>query len=67
MTPAAAQKHLTRVLTKMEQKEAELQERVGDAYPRSMRASDQKMIQALRAILDAAPPVQAKAKKNAEN
>ncbi|MEF9946815.1 MAG: hypothetical protein RR800_00485 [Comamonas sp.] len=51
MTPAASRKHLSKVLAKLEKREAELQQSHGDAYPRSVRTFDQKTIQALKTIL----------------
>lgn len=51
MTPAASRKHLLKVLARLEAIEADLQQRLGDAYPRSMRTSDQKTIKALKTLL----------------
>lgn len=63
MTPAAAKKHLAGVLTKMEEKEAELQQRCGDVYPQSVRARDKKTIQALRTLLAGAGQTQKEPKQ----
>lgn len=51
MRPSEARKHLAHMLGILERKEAELQDRLGDAVPRSTRVYDKKTIRALRVVL----------------
>jgi hypothetical protein len=51
MTPAASRTHLLKALAMLEKHEAELQQRYGDSYPRSIRRFDQKTIVALKTLL----------------
>lgn len=50
-----ARKHLTNLLEAMKRDEAQMQEAYGTAIPRSTRARNKKIIEALKTILEAKP------------